>query len=316
MWHDMIKITLVSGLMIAIVAVPAVAQQSTDVVIMRRSVAPPRIGQIPVHQTGTWSEGIPVSAPGCSATTPTLAPVTCIAADGTILPDNKCSAPKPDGRGQTTDYSACSYKWITGIYSAPTPDCSDNAYKTRIVSCQRQDPALTPVNNSFCDPLSPDAKTQDGPVGYYDGCTYTPTYSTTYGACVNGTQSAPITSCRRSDDTAVAVTLCGLNAQSISRTCTPSICNSLQPGHTVAQYTNFRKVGVTTGYATLALAKQACEQEANIQVCYINHYIGPPHEAEASRGTPYDAYVATTGVVGGLTSTPGRNIYSSSCQAR
>jgi hypothetical protein len=56
---------------------------------------------------------------------------------------------------------------------------------------------------------------------------YTAGYGS-YGACVNGSQSATITSCKDSAGNDVALSLC--KAQSISQNCTSAIkCESVQP---------------------------------------------------------------------------------------
>jgi len=143
-----------------------------DVVVMRRTVAPPKLNEAPSKAVGTWKLGEAVVTPGCSDRSPTAAPVTCVATDGRLLPDANCQAAKPSGSGTAANYSQCTYKWITGVYGDPSPSCSSTAVRTRSVSCQRQDQALTIVDASLCDAASVDARTTDEPTAYYGGCGY------------------------------------------------------------------------------------------------------------------------------------------------
>jgi len=254
---------------------PAVAhgQFDPDVVVMRRTIAPPNRNApdappstgLPTpspgtpQPTGTWKTGDPVVQPGCSATQLTVAPVTCVDMSQKVVANENCdAAKKPTGRGTAENYSQCTYKWITGVYSEPTPGCSAQAYKTRSVSCQRQDPDLTPVDAGLCDADSEDSKKTNGPLEYYEGCSYTPSYAGTYSTCVNNKQTTTITSCRRSDGENVAVSKCSPFEQTVTRACVPITC-------TLYRRSDIASPGMTKygNAATEADATAMCRSLAN-----------------------------------------------------
>ncbi len=65
--------------------------------------------------------------------------------------------------------------------------------------------------------------------------TYVATYSTTYGACSNGVQTAPIASCKDEGGKNVDVSLCGVDAQqSAPRSCSSYYCTSFVAKTTVS----------------------------------------------------------------------------------
>jgi len=92
-----------------------------------------------------------------------------------------------------------------------------------------------------------------------DAIVYTPTYSSAYGACSNGSQTAPIATCKDPAGKTVANALCGASAQqSPPKICSSYVCGSFAPkGH------------ISGSYATLGIyvrndadAKVLCEQYA------------------------------------------------------
>lgn len=89
--------------------------------------------------------------------------------------------------------------------------------------------------------------------------TYVPTYSTSYGSCVNGSQTAPIASCKDSTGKTVANSMCGATAQqSPPKACTSYACGSFSPNrHISGSYTT---LGIEIG--TDAAAKALCEDYA------------------------------------------------------
>lgn len=180
-------LTLASILLMAGVT-PAHAQKGDDVVIMRRALARPNKA---VAEPNRWVLGQAVVTPGCSASSPSIAPVVCTSANGRTLPDASCdSTTRPSGRGTAVNYATCTYRWVSGVYSPPSPTCSSAAVKTRTVSCQRQDADLTVVDASFCDPADPGARTTET-VAYYAGCGYS-IGSWTSGTPNSKCSSAPI----------------------------------------------------------------------------------------------------------------------------
>jgi hypothetical protein len=89
--------------------------------------------------------------------------------------------------------------------------------------------------------------------------TYVPTYSTSYGSCVGGSQTAPIASCKDSTGKTVANSMCGASAQqSPPKACTSYACGSFSAhGHISGSYTT---LGTRVGND--AAAKALCEEYA------------------------------------------------------
>jgi hypothetical protein len=92
--------------------------------------------------------------------------------------------------------------------------------------------------------------------------TYTPTYSTTYGQCTFGSQSAPIAKCMGSDGMQVANSVCGPARQQTTRSCTTVACrgvNSVRKGSGGTPY----EVGTSVSLVNDALALCASYANAN-----------------------------------------------------
>ena len=156
---------------------------------------------------------------GCGSTVTQTRTVSCQRSNLDAVADSYCTTAKPSPTQTITDYSACSYSWkvVNGPWSST---CSQTATRTNTVTCQRQGGVT--VADSFCTQAKP---ATDETQGIYSSCTYTPSFSSTYGVCsattsggTSGTQSSPIVSCTRSDGTTVPVSSC--QAQTTSRSCT------------------------------------------------------------------------------------------------
>lgn len=78
---------------------------------------------------------------------------------------------------------------------------------------------------------------------------------------------------------------------------------------------NFHQVGNSTGYATLAEAKTACDSEA-AGLCYVDYHTGPPYEARVASGRPYWAYAMTSGSTTPISGVSGKTVYAGYCTAR
>jgi hypothetical protein len=252
-------------------AVPAAAQ--TDIIVMRKTmdnVAFKSGEGAYVPKPGRWVVGDPVVTPGCSASQPTRATVTCQDDAGHSLPANRCTAPKPDGLGTTPNYASCSYRYVPGEWSSWDSACSETARRTRTVTCTRSDgttaapsqchdaaPPATETSSiltgctyvahagewgawsSTCSTtathsrdvtcIRADGRTVDSTLcpqplpatsekaSVLTSCSYVPAYSASYSECRSGSQSAPIVSCTRSDGVQVDNALCA--QQTTTRSC-------------------------------------------------------------------------------------------------
>jgi len=154
---------------------------------------------------------------GCGDTVTQRRSVSCIRSEGSTVADGYCGSLKPAPSQTITDYSACTYSWkvVPGLWSST---CSASATRTNSVTCLRQD--NQEVDDSFCSTTKPETVN----TGNYSSCTYTPSYGE-YQTCMAnsnggtaGTQTATITSCRRSDGVIVDTGAC--KPASLSKSCT------------------------------------------------------------------------------------------------
>jgi len=252
-------------------AVPAAAQ--TDIIVMRKTMDNVvfKSGEgAYVPKPGHWVVGDPVVNPGCSASQPTQATVTCQDDAGNPLPTNRCTAPKPDGLGTTPNYASCSYRYVPGAWAPWDSACSETARRTRTVTCTRSDGATaapsqchdaappasetssiltgcsyvahtgewgawsstcstTAVHSRDVTCLRTDGKTVEASLcpqplpatsenaSVLTSCSYAAAYSSVYSECRAGSQSAPIVSCTRSDGEQVDNALCA--QQTTTKSC-------------------------------------------------------------------------------------------------
>ena len=172
--------------------------QSTDVVVMRRQVAPPNPRPVDpaAPGTGTPGTGTNPTAPGTGGdgATPTT--------PGTGTGDTPATpAPSP---APTPAPVVDPYKWFVGEYGTPASLCSDSTTQTRPVTCERVDAAgvRTVVADSNCTSERKPETTEYNVVSW-SGCSYewvqggfTP-WSSTCSSTATRTQTV---TCRRSDN--------------------------------------------------------------------------------------------------------------------
>jgi hypothetical protein len=149
------KILVLAACSVGALCAPAHAQSSTDVVVMRRTVAPPTVRHDPT----------PAPTPvGTATPAPVVSPTPAPAATPTPTP-----TPTP----------ALTYSWQTGDWSSWSKACGTGATRTRTVSCQRSD--ITPSIEANCTGSRPlDSETADN----FTGCTGNWVTTTTTDACV------------------------------------------------------------------------------------------------------------------------------------
>jgi len=112
-------------------------------------------------QTTPW-----VTVAGCGATTQARS-VSCLRSSGHTVPNTACPAPVPGEAQSAIDYSLCTFDWEPGDWSDWSDGaCSDNATRTRTISCLRSDG--TSVADSNCNAGSRPADNETAAV--YDGC--------------------------------------------------------------------------------------------------------------------------------------------------
>jgi hypothetical protein len=106
-----------------------------------------------------WNGSIGAKSSTCSSAPQQNRTVTCFTYDANgnkiTLPDANCGT-KPDTTKTLTeaDYSTCSFAWIkgdwgwNGVVGAWSSTCSENAHRTRTVTCERSDGV--PFADSYC----------------------------------------------------------------------------------------------------------------------------------------------------------------------
>jgi hypothetical protein len=180
--------------------------QTTDVVIMRRQIAPPN--PRPVNPT-TPGNGHPGTTPGtgteetpstptptqtptpiavsyrwfvgdygdpaslCSDSTTHTRPVTCERIDAaglrTVVADSNCTSER---RPETIEYnviswSGCTYEWVQGGFTPWSSTCSPSATRTQTVVCRRSDNS-TARDEKYCTETKPPVK--EGPATVVTSC--------------------------------------------------------------------------------------------------------------------------------------------------
>lgn len=164
-------------------------------------------------QHGEW--GAPEKACGASRQ---WRAVWCLRSDGKVVDDASCGSERPTDNQAATDYSACSYSWSTGTWSAPSTTCGA-ATQYRSVSCVRSDGTV--VDDAQC--ASAGAKPAEGQSTYQtDGCSYhwrATDWGTPVGACGSTTQSRSVY-CQREDGVTAEDWHCDANRPHESQTTT------------------------------------------------------------------------------------------------
>lgn len=186
----------------ALIAIPGGA--GAQIIVMRKvlgGIVKDKAEQ--ARPVGHWIVGDATVTPGCSATQPSTAPVTCVDQAGGALPSAACSGAKPSGAAVAPNYSTCSYQPVMGDWTDWSSTCSDRAQRFRATWCLRSDGTVLDIGQ--CPDAAP-AKIETAAIT--TGCTYKASYGQP-GACVPGgtygsdggpgTMTAHLTSCQRSD---------------------------------------------------------------------------------------------------------------------
>lgn len=210
------KILVLAACSVGALCAPAHAQSSTDVVVMRRTVAPPTVRHDPTPAPTPVGTATP--APGVS---PTPAP----AATPTPTP-----TPTP----------ALTYSWQTGEWGSWSVACGKDATRTRTISCQRSD--ITPSIEANCTGSRPsDSEKADN----FTGCTGSWVTTTTTDACVAfETTVRKTVTCNKPDgsvDTTGAT--CNPNTRP-EASATPASCN---PAYQWRVYSIIQRITVVNG---------------------------------------------------------------------
>lgn len=198
----------------------------------------------------------------CSDSATATRRYVCQRQDGAAVAASNCDASHRETETETaSNLTACQYEissWQIQSYSSA---CSARTDRTWVATgCLRTGGGEAPRQVAVAECAAariPTTRTDT--IERYDGCGYDPTYSATYGACVNGSQSAPITSCRRTDGVEVSLDQCGTSRQTTSKTCTvPNACGTLSSSINLDRYTKY--YGLTETPSTRAGAQSACER--------------------------------------------------------
>ncbi|MFZ3482036.1 thrombospondin type-1 domain-containing protein [Sphingomonas sp. 3-13AW] len=165
----------------------------------------------------SWSYGqYGPTTPACGASSKTRT-AECFRQDGAPADEAFCGTSEPLTQ-PSTDYSACTYAWHAGTWN--TPSACGQTTRTRAITCLRSDGATAPI--TLCD--ADDQPVASETISDTSACEYSwvLTWFGQWTACVNDTQSRPVTAeCRRSDGTAVADFNCStVPATSETRACT------------------------------------------------------------------------------------------------
>lgn len=178
----------------------ALAQSKTDVVIMRRVIAPPTAAPKAPPAWGTPSDWTNWTST-CSAGAMRSRSVKCMRGDEMVSDDQCDAATKPTPLAQTGNFEGCTSAWSDPTYGAYDSTCSDQAQRALLADsrCLRQDGAET----TGCDPAAKPKIVLNAP--QYQGCTYdwvltdTSEYSST---CSDSATKTLTYSCKRGGGTA------------------------------------------------------------------------------------------------------------------
>jgi hypothetical protein len=201
--HDRLRLILLASVLLP----SAAYAQSDDVVVMRRTVAPPSLEAAPSRQQVAWDPGawsFESRDPACTESAARTRTVNCVTPTGAIVPPSTCKEARPPVRDTAPRYDGCTIDWTTGEYGAWSSTCSVDASRSRAVSCQRfgGTSVTTGVDASLCRTSKPDEIERREVTS---SCTYTSEHGQP-GQCIpsaegsrTGTVTAPFTGCRRSD---------------------------------------------------------------------------------------------------------------------
>lgn len=123
----------------------------------------------------------------------------CVASDGSIMPDGRCTGAKPQGTSDVPDLTGCTYKWNPGEYGAWKDQCSASTTRTRSVQCQRSD-GTGASSSSLCTMPKPDEQETGA---NYSGCGYSwkpGAWGTPDSTCSNTATQTRTSTCVRDID--------------------------------------------------------------------------------------------------------------------
>lgn len=185
-----------------LIALPSASDAQT--IVMRKvlgGIVRDKVEQ--ARPTGHWIIGDATVTPGCSATQPSTATVSCVDQGGGPLPAAACTATRPTGVATAPNYSTCTYQAVASDWTDWSSSCSDKAQRYRATWCLRSDGTVMDIDR--CPVTAPD-KVETAVIT--TGCHYDATYgqptacvaSGTYGNDGGpGTMTSQLTGCYRSD---------------------------------------------------------------------------------------------------------------------
>lgn len=152
------------------------AQTHDDVIVMRRAIAPPKKAAPTPPPASTepdvngnswlagewsWMEG----APTCSDTATRIRSVACLSSSGVTLPDSTCLNTRPPTTENIGRYENCAYTWSAGGWSDWFPACTEDATRSRDVTCTRTGDGVSPgsVSDDFCAGQEKPSASESGP---------------------------------------------------------------------------------------------------------------------------------------------------------
>lgn len=257
---------------------PALAQnQAGDVIVMRRTVAPPDMVQLGYARHG-WARGDWKVTPACSDTAAASRTISCVNKETrTVVDDSLCQGSKGATTTVMPSYATCRNYWTPESYGDYADSCSDATTRTIKWRCAEARPTGI-ANGERCGP-APDAIEK---VSNYAGCGYA--WTSVPDACVGDGVRGMKTSCIRSGGQSVATEAAPEACVATSRpaatkadaTCntTKSTCairadqalatlSDLKAGGTEKTFNNW----TGTQADAISEATRYCEQSSNSRAC-------------------------------------------------
>lgn len=159
-------------------------------------------------ETTAWSAWSSTCAAGAERTRT----VTCKQSDGTVVPDSVCTSrgqTKPAARETQDVFTGCGFRFETGSWGSWSSTCSDNAMRSRSVTCRRSDGTPAAFTECTSRGLTAPAASETG--GSYAGCSYEVQlsgWSAWSSTCAQGATRTRTATCMRSDGQAVPLSVC------------------------------------------------------------------------------------------------------------
>lgn len=211
-------------------AAMAQVAEDDDVVVMRRVVAPNKLGAPdpdPTPSSAQWTPGAwnwEIAGPQCTNSALKTRTVQCMA-NGNAVPEVQCTDPRPESSVVESRTDGCSHSWVVGSYGNWSSQCSSNAVRTRSVQCVYG--AGTPLEASApdgsCTEAKPDTQEEDS---NYTSCSYAWdvgewTWNGVVGEwssnCSPNAMQERTVSCKREDGTVAGDGLCGNDKPTTTR---------------------------------------------------------------------------------------------------